>query len=169
MKTAGFDYIIIETVGVGQSEVEIAGLADATLVIMVPESGDEIQAIKSGIIEIADIFVINKSDRPGADLLFKTISQMVHERFSGKQDVPVIKTNALQSEGIEELIKNIFKQLKNLSENNSEILFQRTLHLAMNHILKLYDFNKLKADLFDAAKSPDFNVHKFLSDYYKSR
>jgi len=67
LKAAGFDYIIVETVGVGQSEVEIAGLADLTMVVLVPESGDEIQNIKSGLMEIANAFVVNKADRPGAE------------------------------------------------------------------------------------------------------
>ena len=66
VKTAPFDYIIVETVGVGQSEIEIAGLADITVVVLVPEAGDEIQTMKAGLMEIADIFVVNKSDRPDA-------------------------------------------------------------------------------------------------------
>jgi LAO/AO transport system kinase len=65
IKSAQFDHIIVETVGVGQSEIEIAGLADITIVVVVPESGDEVQTMKAGLMEIADIFVINKSDRPG--------------------------------------------------------------------------------------------------------
>src|SRR6185503_16903316 len=68
VKSANFDHIIVETVGVGQSEIEIAGLADVTIVVVVPESGDEVQTMKAGLMEIADIFVINKSDRPDADL-----------------------------------------------------------------------------------------------------
>jgi LAO/AO transport system kinase len=67
LRNADFDYIFVETVGVGQSEVEVAGLADTTVVVFVPESGDEIQTMKSGIMEIADIFVVNKSDRDGAE------------------------------------------------------------------------------------------------------
>src|SRR5262249_37535052 len=67
IKASLFDYIFIETVGVGQSEVEIAGLADVTVVVTVPESGDEIQTMKAGLMEIADIFVVNKADRPDAD------------------------------------------------------------------------------------------------------
>src|ERR1035437_1055233 len=77
MKAAGFDYIIIETVGVGQSEVEIAGLADTTIVVLVPEAGDEIQTMKAGLMEIADIFVVNKSDRPDADLFVKNLHSML--------------------------------------------------------------------------------------------
>ena len=67
MDAAGSDYVIIETVGVGQDEVEIAGLAQVTVVVLVPGMGDDVQAIKAGIMEIADIFVVNKADQPGAD------------------------------------------------------------------------------------------------------
>src|SRR3972149_1435867 len=67
LTTKGFDYIFVETVGVGQSEVEIAGLADTTILVLIPGSGDEIQTLKSGILEIADIFVVNKADREGAN------------------------------------------------------------------------------------------------------
>ncbi len=80
MKTAPFDRIIIETVGVGQSEIEIAGLADTTVVVMVPEAGDEIQAMKAGLMEIAEIFVVNKADRPGADLFIKNLRLMPYCR-----------------------------------------------------------------------------------------
>lgn len=77
----GFERVILETVGVGQSELEIAGTADTTVVILVPESGDSIQAMKAGLMEVADIFVINKADRPGADRLAQEIEVMLHMRL----------------------------------------------------------------------------------------
>ena len=77
----GFDRVIIETVGVGQSELDVAGAADTTLVVLVPESGDSIQAMKAGLMEIADIFDINKSDRPGADRLAREVDMMLHLRL----------------------------------------------------------------------------------------
>ncbi|MCB0406237.1 MAG: methylmalonyl Co-A mutase-associated GTPase MeaB, partial [Bdellovibrionales bacterium] len=83
----GFDYVIVETVGVGQSEVDIRNLADATLVVLVPEAGDSIQTIKAGLLEIADIFVIHKSDREGAEKLQNSLSDVV--RFAEKQ-TPVL-------------------------------------------------------------------------------
>jgi LAO/AO transport system kinase len=73
IKSACFDLIIVETVGVGQSEIEIAGIADITIVVLVPESGDEIQTMKAGLMEVADIFVVNKADRPGADTFIKNL------------------------------------------------------------------------------------------------
>jgi len=100
MKAAGFDYIIVETVGVGQSEIEIAGLADTTIVVLVPEAGDEVQTMKSGLMEIADIFVVNKADRPGADTFVRNLQQMLAPAFHNKeQEIPVIKTIASKKEG----------------------------------------------------------------------
>jgi LAO/AO transport system kinase len=81
----GFDRVITETVGVGQSELEIAGTTDTTVVVLVPESGDSIQAMKAGLMEIADIFVINKADRPGADRMATELDLMLHMRLGEAQ------------------------------------------------------------------------------------
>jgi len=81
----GFERVVLETVGVGQSELEIAGTADSTVVILVPESGDSIQAMKSGLMEVADIFVVNKADRPGADKLIQELEVMLHMRLGEAQ------------------------------------------------------------------------------------
>src|SRR5688572_4357019 len=113
MKAFPFDHIIVETVGVGQSEIEIAGLADSTVVVMVPEAGDEVQTMKAGLMEIADIFVVNKADRPDADIFVKNLRQMLAPAFrTHYHEVPVIKTVASKKEGIEELLDIIFHQLK---------------------------------------------------------
>src|SRR6201996_1938548 len=106
LRAAGFDYIFVETVGVGQSEVEIAGLADITLVVLVPESGDEVQNIKSGLMEIADAFVINKADRDGADFFVNNLKKLAGEKH---ESIAVIKTIASQDTGIEEVITLIEK------------------------------------------------------------
>ena len=100
LKAAPFDYIIIETVGVGQSEIEIAGLADTTVVVVVPEAGDEVQTMKAGLMEIADIFVVNKADRPDADLFVRNLRLMLAPACH-KKDIPisVIKTVAPQKKG----------------------------------------------------------------------
>src|SRR6201985_1906777 len=89
LRGSGFDYILVETVGVGQSEVEIAGLADITLLVLVPESGDEIQNIKSGIMEIADAFIINKADRADADLFANNLKKIIHQKE--ETETPVFK------------------------------------------------------------------------------
>ncbi|HUP88462.1 MAG TPA: methylmalonyl Co-A mutase-associated GTPase MeaB [Longimicrobiales bacterium] len=89
MDAFGFDRVIIETVGVGQSELDVAAAADTTLVVLVPESGDSIQAMKAGLMEIADIFDINKSDRPGADRVAREIDMMLHLRLgNAMKNVP---------------------------------------------------------------------------------
>jgi LAO/AO transport system kinase len=80
MDAFGFDHVLVETVGVGQSELDIAAAADSTVVVLVPESGDGIQAMKAGLMEAADLFVINKADRPGADRVAREISMMLHFR-----------------------------------------------------------------------------------------
>jgi len=98
MDAAGKDYVVIETLGVGQDEVEIAGLAQITVVVLVPGMGDDVQAIKAGILEIADIFVINKSDQPGADRLEIEL-QHLHK--------PILRTIATEGTGIEELLQSI--------------------------------------------------------------
>src|SRR6266496_3656890 len=113
MKTFPFDYIIVETVGVGQSEIEIAGLADITIVVLVPEAGDEVQTMKAGLMEIADVFVVNKSDRPDADMFVKNLRLMLAPAFSiHYNEVPVVKTIATQKEGMKELLEIILHELQ---------------------------------------------------------
>jgi len=115
MKAAGFDYIIIETVGVGQSEVEIAGLADVTVVVLVPEGGDVIQTMKAGIMEIADIFVVNKSDRPDADVFVNNLMMMLAPLTNNDKKIPIIKTVATEKKGIEGLKAEILKCTYNIN------------------------------------------------------
>ncbi len=104
LSAGGFDVIIFETVGVGQTELDVVSAVDTTMVVLVPESGDDIQLLKAGIYEAADIFVINKSDRPGADRLHKLVEQLLdtHEDPAEWQ-VPVCQTSALQGVGVAEL------------------------------------------------------------------
>ena len=103
-----FDLVLIETVGVGQTELEIVNVADLISVVLVPESGDSIQAMKAGLTEIADLFVVNKSDRPGADALVREIE--ASEKL-GENPAPVMKTTATQSEGVEDLASEMLKLL----------------------------------------------------------
>jgi LAO/AO transport system kinase len=107
LQAARYDYIFIETVGVGQSEIDIATLAHTTVVVWVPESGDDVQMIKSGIVEIADVFVVNKADRPGAITMIKNITSALHERKPQAWKIPVIKTVATNNEGIAALLDAI--------------------------------------------------------------
>lgn len=105
---APFDAILIETVGVGQNEVEIASLANVTVVVLVPEGGDDIQFMKAGLMEIGDVFVVNKSDRPGADLFASDVRAMIHDApQSGKV---VLKTIASTNSGVKELYDELKKR-----------------------------------------------------------
>jgi LAO/AO transport system kinase len=97
-----FDVLLIETVGVGQTELDVLHVADQVCVVLVPESGDSIQAMKAGLMEIADIFVVNKADRPGADGLAREIEASIHDGEAGKQ-IKVIKSVASEGQGVAEL------------------------------------------------------------------
>ena len=105
LDAAGCDVILIETVGVGQSEVEIAGLADTTMVLMAPGMGDGIQAAKAGILEIGDLYVVNKADRDGADQVRRDLRSMLAlaERPEGAWRPPIVKTVAQKGEGLDEV------------------------------------------------------------------
>jgi LAO/AO transport system kinase len=109
LDAAGCDVILVETVGVGQSEVEIAGLADTTMVLIAPGMGDGIQAAKAGILEIGDLYVINKADRDGADQVRRELRSMLAlaERPEGAWKQPIIKTVASKGEGVEEVVEAI--------------------------------------------------------------
>jgi LAO/AO transport system kinase len=105
LDAAGFGLILVETVGVGQAEVEIAALADSTLVIVAPGLGDAIQAAKAGILEIGDVFVVNKSDKPGAQETVRDLRGMIAMAQRGPEDwkPPIVRTVASDGEGIAEL------------------------------------------------------------------
>jgi len=111
LEGAGCDVVLVETVGVGQAEVEIASLADTTLVLLAPGMGDAIQAVKAGILEIADVFVVNKADRPGADATYRDIQGMLSlgERGPGDWRPQVVRAVAVKGEGIDEVVAAIEK------------------------------------------------------------
>lgn len=119
IRAAGFDYLFIETVGVGQSEVEIAGIADTTVVVVVPEAGDEIQTMKAGLMEIANIFAVNKADRPNADEFVRNLRLLAHTKRTGQWEIPVIKTIATQQQGIHELIQALDQHRQQIQSNHS--------------------------------------------------
>jgi LAO/AO transport system kinase len=166
VKAFNFDHIIVETVGVGQSEIEIAGLADVTLVVLVPEAGDEIQTMKAGLMEIADIFVVNKSDRPAADAFVKNLQQMMAPTF-GKHynEIPVVKTVALQNEGVKELFDIIVHQLQkaHISDKRFWLLAERAFQLIQKKRMSDVDKALLKKDIELNYKKGNFNLYKFIA------
>jgi LAO/AO transport system kinase len=168
MKAFSFDHIIIETVGVGQSEIEIAGLADLTLVVMVPEAGDEIQTMKAGLMEIADIFIVNKADRPDADLFVKNLRSMLAPTFSKHyHEVPVIKTIASQKQGIKELLDMVLHQLQksHLTDKKFWLLAEKAYWLIQQKRMKDITKGELRKQIeMMYLQQKSFNLYRFVKD-----
>jgi LAO/AO transport system kinase len=164
LKAAPVDYIIVETVGVGQSEVEIAGLADVTTVVLVPEAGDEIQTMKAGLLEIADIFVVNKSDRPLADQLVKNLVLMSSLKT---EKIPVLKTIAHQKEGVTELLTAILahQQHPHQIEKKIYLLAQRAWHLIQNKRMSNLKINELMLEIKTTYLNNQFNLYQLVAKY----
>ena len=167
VKTAAFDYIIIETVGVGQSEVDIAALADITIVMLVPEGGDIIQTMKAGVMEVADIFVINKYDRPDANNYYNNLKQMLAPVFNrSEKEIPIIKTIASQKEGIAELYQVIERwNFDTGSAGRIGLLAEKAWSIIQNKKMKKIDRTMLEKELSVEAKKPGFNIYHFAEKY----
>ena len=161
----GKDVIIYETVGVGQGEYEIANVADLTIIVLVPEAGDEVQLMKAGLIEIGDIFIVNKSDRAGSELLTEKLKSIININKDIKR--PVYNTIAKEGKGIEELFNGIiykFKELEksgNISQRKIDRYKVRVKNIIQESLLdKFWTRNKIeKLDLAtnsleDIKKSP---------------
>lgn len=164
LKFAPFDRIIIETVGVGQSEVEIAGLADTTIVVSVPESGDEIQTLKSGIMEIADVFVVNKSDRDGAAAFASYLMKLAHVRATESWECPVILTQAMQNEGIPALAESISKhQVVNQHNSRKKHLFaEKAYKIIQRNRMKDVSIQTLQSEIETELNKGGFNLFQYL-------
>ena len=121
LDAAGYNYIIIETVGVGQSEVDIIKIADTIVMVMVPGLGDDIQSIKAGIMEIGDIFTINKSDLFGADRTAVEVNMMLDLTMDMDRRPPVVKVVAVKNEGIDDLVNEIKEHMNYLKESGKFI------------------------------------------------
>ena len=169
LQAAGFDEIIIETVGVGQSEIDIAGLADTTIVVVVPEAGDEVQTMKAGLMEVADIFVVNKSDRPDADTFVKNLRLMLSPSFLVKEwEVPVLKTIAAQKSGIAELSASIsLHQLQPaIHKRKAWLMAAKAFQLIQQKRMLDIDKQKLAQDISIALEKKDFNLLNFVHQHY---
>ena len=170
LDAAGFDTIIIETVGAGQAEVEIVRAAQSVVVVTVPGMGDDIQAIKAGILEIADVFVVNKADRPGADQTAAEL-RMLLSLDEGRKErvwrVPIIKTNAMTGDGVAELADKLAAHLVSLRESGT--LASRSGQQARSEMLALLhqalvekieatiganEWDRLVAEVVDRSRDP---------------
>jgi len=180
LDAAGFDFIIFETVGVGQSELEIVQAADTTIVIVVPESGDSIQAMKAGLMEIADVFVMNKSDRPGAEQAVAALKTMLTFRWHDENTwIPeVIKSVGTENRGIKEILDAVFRhqqylEIKNLlNAKRHDRHIQRIRNIVETKIMsdlwsKIVE-EKGESELNPSSPVPPYNLaEKLINDYKK--
>ncbi len=167
IKASGFDYIIIETVGVGQSEVEIAALADTTVLALVPEAGDDIQTIKSGVMEIADVYVLNKADRDGASTFVKNLTMLAHTNARDGWEAPVVKTVATKNEGLDALLEAIEKhhQYGFNSHKKVHLMAEKAMMLIRNLRTKDISFDTIEQELQQLMTDKNFNLYQYVSKF----
>lgn len=179
LDASGKDFIIIETVGVGQSELDIARTADTTIIVLVPESGDAVQTMKAGLMEIGDVFVINKSDREGADTLKTALRTMLHLKLKegDNWETKVVKTIGLQNKGIDEMFGEIIRH-KTYLESNGKMFAKRKDNL-IKQINELVN-NKLEVKFWSEERkkaldkrikdimSRKANPYDFVEEMFKS-
>ncbi len=180
LDASGRDVVMIETVGVGQDEVDIVRLADVTVVILVPGMGDDVQTIKAGIMEIADIFVINKSDREGAERVEREIRAM--QGLAVRKDSwtpPIIKTVAIAGKGVDELASAIVnyeeflqqkdlllkKKISNWRERRVEMLRESLLQRLLAERMSEADLSRLAADVAEHRKDPYSAVEEIVGNF----
>jgi LAO/AO transport system kinase len=163
LRAAGFDYVLVETVGVGQSEIEIAGLADITLLVLVPESGDEIQNIKSGLMEIADAFIINKADRADADLFANNLKKIIGQKEDSQ--LPVFKTIASTGEGINDVLEFILAVAHLKNDRKELLLYEKAYKIIQQKRMAGIDKKKLRQEIAEALLKPGFNLYSFVETY----
>jgi LAO/AO transport system kinase len=165
LRAAYFDLIIIETVGIGQNELDIAGLADVCLVVLVPEAGDEVQAMKSGMMEIADIFVVNKADREGAGLFANNLKKSI----PFDKQVPVLLTNANLAHGTAAVYHAIEEKLKapgNLI-HKYQLAAEKAYRLIADARMRDVDVRKLEKEIAVRLEDPSFNLYRFVAEKFQ--
>jgi LAO/AO transport system kinase len=157
LDAAGFDIIILETVGVGQSELDIAKAADTTIVVLVPESGDSVQAMKAGLMEIADFFILNKSDRPGAKQAITALQTIImmkdHDENSWMPNI--IEAIAIENKGITEIAAEIERHKNFLNKNN---LYLKKREKQTRERIKEIVENQLKEELWSESGENSLNL-----------
>lgn len=182
MDVFGYDCILIETVGSGQSEIEIMNLAHTTIVVTAPGLGDEIQAQKSGIMEIANLFVVNKADLPSAEMTANQIQQMLHtESVIKRKKVPVLLTSALEDKGIEDLIEKLevrWDEINKTGERErienahatyklTESLKEKFLSYIENEILNGAEWNDIFKQVMDRKINPEYAANHLFTRFLK--
>lgn len=180
LDASGKDLVLIETVGVGQDEVDVVRLADITVVILVPGMGDDVQTIKAGIMEIADIFVINKSDREGADRVEREIRAMQTLALrKDKWTPPIVKTVAVEGKGVTELAAAIAnyegflggqdlllkKKIGNWRERLIEMLRERLLQRLLSERMQDDDIARLAAEIAEHRRDPYSLVEEIVGSF----
>jgi len=167
LEAAGKDFILVETVGVGQDEVEVVKLADIILVILIPGAGDEIQVFKAGIMEIADIFILNKADSPLADRTEKQLKAMLDLGLVGKTAPPVIKTVATEGKGVDKLIKEIDKLVMDKEQELRDSRKKRLIPWMLMDIISEKIYHSVTQNI-NASEFEDFieRIHRREIDPY---
>ncbi len=171
LDAAGYDFIIFETVGVGQSELDIAEAADTTVVVLVPESGDAVQAMKAGLMEIADLFVMNKSDRPGSEQAVASLQTILMMRAHDEKSwmINIIRTIASQNKGIDEIANEIERHKEYLTSNN--LLLKKREQRTKNRIKNIVE-DRIREELWSESGEISLNsslekvVYGDLSPYH---
>jgi len=162
-EAAGKDYVLVETVGVGQDEVEVVKLADVILVVLTPGAGDEIQAFKAGIMEIADIFVLNKADTAGAEKMERQLKAMI-ELGLQKKDIPsVAKTVATKGQGIDALMADVSRLTGARNRKEQEERRKRLLSWMLRDVMKEKIFELIRRNISDSS------FEKLVTEIYNRR
>jgi LAO/AO transport system kinase len=173
LDAAKFDLVVIETVGVGQDEVEISRLADVTVVVLVPGFGDDVQAIKAGLMEVADVFAVNKADLPGAEKLEQEIRAMqsLAEASAVKPLAPVLRVTATDGAGVVDLL-NLIREVASQTQRRRqpEVWEHRLRELLVGRVLASLDYESLRchAELVAAREEDPFTaIERIWDDHAK--
>ena len=162
----GKDYVIIETVGVGQVELDVVNACDTTIVIFIPESGDSIQTMKAGLMEIADIFVVNKADREGSARIISELNMTLDiRRKKGEWEYPIVPTEAVNNKGIEALLEKIESHRKFITSNS---IFEKNRKKQIRKELEKVIENKLKK-LLEKDILKDFDLERMAEEIYQGK
>jgi LAO/AO transport system kinase len=166
LKAAPYDYILIETVGVGQSELEIASIADFTVMILMAGSGDEIQALKSGVLEVADLFVVNKADNPDTKLFINNLQSSLH---LGSKQIDIIETIATEGKGIDRLVQAIENRTFSADQKKYLNLAEKAYRLILSEKMSGIEKPDLLKKIKEESGTENFNIYRFIDDYLSKR